>query len=430
MIGLSFLAFLVIIEITFTFIRLFKRSELLKEMSFLKIFNFAIFLILIVSPIINWGFQWYMIGIILFIQALNGVMNLLRKKNLLFFKKRKIILSCINNIFIILMAFIPTIIFPQYEPINTTGQNEIATVSYTLTDESRQEFFTEEDDKRKVTIQYWYPTGNGNYPLIIFSHGAFGYRMSNYSLYEELASNGYVVCSIDHTYHAFLTMQNDGKKVIANMDFINDAIKVTNSEIVGEELFAMQKDWMKLRTEDMSFVLNYIKNMASSSSEEVYTNIDLNHIGVLGHSMGGATAAQVGRMNADVDAVVVLDGTMFGEITDFKDGKNVLTDIPYPKPIMNVYNESHYYDEALVDKEYPNSVMEQNASDSYRVVVKNSGHMNFTDLPVVSPLLSSMLGNGSVDARYCIETTNDNVLKFFNFYLKSTGEVIPRETIQ
>ncbi|MDF2949453.1 MAG: isoform, partial [Sedimentibacter sp.] len=61
---------------------------------------------------------------------------------------------------------------------------------------------------------------------------------------------------------------------------------------------------------------------------------------------------------------------------------------------------------------------------------KNSGHMNFTDLPVVSPLLSSMLGNGNVDARYCIETTNDNVLKFFNFYLKSTGEVIPRERIQ
>ncbi|MBQ5851909.1 MAG: hypothetical protein IIW54_14020, partial [Lachnospiraceae bacterium] len=40
-------------------------------------------------------------------------------------------------------------------------------------------------------------TVTDDFPLVVFSHGAFGYYESNTSTYMELASNGYVVeCSM------------------------------------------------------------------------------------------------------------------------------------------------------------------------------------------------------------------------------------------
>jgi dienelactone hydrolase len=324
----------------------------------------------------------------------------------------------------IIIALIPAIILPQYEPIKTTGEFSVDTVSYTLIDESREEFFTGDDDKRKLTIQFWYPSTGGKFPLVIFSHGAFGYRLSNYSTYQELASNGYIVCSIDHTYHAFMTNHEDGKVVIANLEFINNAMGAQAGTLSAEEVDKMEDEWMELRTADMSFVMDYIKNMVSNpESDGIFNNIDLDHIGLFGHSLGGATSAQVGRINNDVDAVIVIDGTMLGENRE---------NSPYPKPILNIFNESHYYNEAINNDNYPNTFACKDAPCSYKVVIKGSGHMNFTDLPIISPFLSKMLEteqSTNIDPRFCIEITNDVILQFFNKYLKDIQVEIAKEII-
>jgi dienelactone hydrolase len=441
MLGSIILGILIIVEIVFMVLSFTKSSNLKREKSITRIVLFALFFLLAITPIIDWGFQWYMLGTILVFQAAFGIFVLARKKENSIPKKSKIILGGINRIVLITMALVPALIFPQYSPIKPTGEYSVGTKSYSLTDESRQEYFTKEDDKRKVTIQYWYPQdkevkgdtiAKGKFPLVVFSHGAFGYRMSNYSTYQELASHGYIVCSIDHPYHAFMTKQEDGKTIIANMDFINSAMAATNGDISAEETYKLQQEWMKLRTGDMSFVLDYIRKTAASiNADALYKSMDLENIGLMGHSLGGATAAQIGRTDKDIDAVAVIDGTMLGEITGFENGKDVVSNTPYPKPIMNFYNEEHYKD-ALADKEvYPNMVAAKNALDSYQVVIKGSGHMNFTDLSIVSPFLSKMLGGlGEVDSRYCLEMLNKDVLQFFDRYLKSSKVEIPREIVQ
>jgi len=57
------------------------------------------------------------------------------------------------------------------------------------------------------------------------------------------------------------------------------------------------------------------------------------------------------------------------------------------------------------------------------VVFHNAGHLNFTDLPLASPVLAKMLGVGKVDARTCIENVNEMVLIWFDYYLKGVGEL-------
>ena len=47
--------------------------------------------------------------------------------------------------------------------------------------------------------------------------------------------------------------------------------------------------------------------------------------------------------------------------------------------------------------------------------------MNYTDLPLFSPALASVLGAGEIDSTHCITTMNEIVLAFFDCYLKDAG---------
>lgn len=438
MIGSFILFILVLIEVGFLIFSLVKKSDFKREKSITSVALFLVFLILVLS-IIDWNFKWLAIGLFLGLQAVFGITFIVHNKANSSIKTQKIIFKFLGRISLIVFLVIPSIILPQFKEIKQTGGYSVETVSYTLIDESREELFTKEGDNRKVTIQFWYPLGDsgseksiakGKFPLTVFSHGAFGFRLSNFSTFQELASNGYVVCSIDHTFHSFMTKQTDGKSIMGNFDFINSAMAAQNGALSGNEVYDLGIEWMKLRTDDMEFVLDYIKDKATdNNSRDIFGSIDLDHVGVFGHSLGGATAAQVGRDDKDVDSVIVIDGTMLGEIIGFENGKETFSEVPYPKPILNIYNESHY-NEAIASKDnYANMIATNNALDSYDVVIKGSGHINFTDLPIVSPQLSKLLGKGKVEPRYCIETTNEVILQFFDSTLKSSKVVIAKERV-
>lgn len=427
MLGVIILVILVGCEIGFTIYCRKTNSYQEKKRNIIHIILFGLVSFLIVIHVIWWGFRAYMLFLILFIKLCQAIWYFAfkRQRKEKIYKKRHVIIPILGSIFLYTFAVFPLILFPGFRPIEVTGDKKVETVSYTLTDVNRNETFSDNHENRKVTIQFWYPSdGNGTYPLLVFSHGAFGFRGSNASTYENLASNGYVVCSIDHTYHSFFTKQTDGKVVIANMNFINDAMAAQNDAYDDEKTYELSHEWLKLRMDDMNFVLDDIKKqVVNSKSDLVYKKIDINKIGVFGHSLGGATAASIGRERNDIDAVIVIDGTMFGEEEAFEDGMAVLNKESYPIPLLNIYNEEHFKDANKIADFYSNMVATKNAIDAKQVVIKGAGHLNFTDLPVFSPLLAKLLGTGAVDSRYCIETTNQIILDYFNHYLKGAKEL-------
>lgn len=392
-----------------------------------RVGELVLFILLEMVGVIRPGFQWNMLFVVLLLRASMAAWYFLRKKikKEKIFTKKHVIMSMIRVSLLFVFAVFPAMLFPQFRPVAPTGSYEVKTVSYTLTDADRLETFSEGEENRSVTIQFWYPEmTDDKLPLVVFSHGAFGFRGSNLSTFEDLASNGYVVCSIDHSYHSFFTSQTDGSVIIANMEFINNAMGAQNDVFDEETTFHMTQEWLELRMGDMNFVLDTILDkVKDSGSDEVYRLIDSEKIGLFGHSLGGATAAQAGRQRADIDAVIVLDGTMLGEETGFEDGKVVLNEEPYPIPLLNIYNESHYNSEQLNPEGYANRLASENGVDSKQVVVMGSGHINFTDLPMFSPILANMLDTGKIDGRYCIETMNQMVLDYFDYYLKASGEL-------
>ena len=143
----------------------------------------------------------------------------------------------------------------------------------------------------------------------------------------------------------------------------------------------------------------------------------------MGHSLGGATAVTVGRRD-DISAVIDIDGTMLGEQTDFKDGKYVINEKTYSTPLLAIDNEAHHYDrqECLQNGYvYANNVVLENAANAYQTYFVGAGHMNFTDLPLISPFLASKLGTGDIDPEKCTDTLNQLILDFYNCYLKDQG---------
>lgn len=348
-------------------------------------------------------------------------------------KSVKKCLLVVAIIFIVLflagMIAIPKIMFPDYEEPVVTGAHTVEMNTFTWEDESRIETFTDTGENRALTVKFWYPKEEGTYPLIVFSHGAFGVIDSNYSTCMELASNGYVVASIAHPYHAAFVKDANGKVTIGDMNFVQQVYEDNGeySEEGEKRTYEKCKEWMALRTADMNFVLDTILAKVQKK-EDFFVKIDSDKIGLFGHSMGGATSVQLGRERDDIDAVIDLEGTMMGEYIDFKDGYEVYNEEPYPIPVLDVNSEAvrehaKKLDEEHPDWEYVNYYLGRNAVDYREIIFENAGHLNFTDLPMISPVLAKLLGVGEVDAKECIENVNEVVLTYFDYYLKGEGSL-------
>lgn len=331
-------------------------------------------------------------------------------------------------------------LFPGYEGLAVTGNHSVITKEFTWVDESRIETFTNTGENRSLTVKFWYPEEEGNYPLIVFSHGAFGVIDSNYSTCMELASNGYVVASIGHTYHAMFVKDVNGKTTYADMDFIKSVYAGSNENYNPEEekqIYENSLIWMELRTADENFVLDTILNQAKKKEEAPFSLIDSEKIGLFGHSMGGASSVQLGRERTDIDAVIDLEGTMLGEYTGFENGIEVYNEEPYPVPVLDVFGTRIYDMTSRMEKElsethdnwqYVNFYVGEHARDYRAVAFRDAGHLNFTDLPLISPVLAKLLGVGEVNAKICMENVNHVVLTWFDYYLKGKGKLdIPAE---
>jgi len=377
--------------------------------------------------------------------AFAGIIWLVKRKKEFGAKKKGwSVVNCVVSVMMMIFALIPAFIFTNYNGFEPTGEFDIKENSAILVDESRTDEFENDGSFREVPVHFYYPDGEGEYPLVVFSHGAFGYYESNYSTYAELASNGYVVAALDHPHHAFFANDTDGSTVIVDMQFITDAVDATNGVKSIEEEFNITREWMKLRTADMNFAVDTIKEAkeagklndawVAEDGDEIAAVIgmtDIEKIGLMGHSMGGATSAALGRERNDIDAVAVLDGTMLSEITGLENGIYVYNDEPYPTPVLDFTKKSDYDEFERLKEEtgyvYTNNYVISNAKKGKTVVFRDVEHMDFTDLPLISPFLASMLGKGEADSEEFLPLMNEVVLNWFDYYLKGEGPLDVQE---
>ncbi len=145
-------------------------------------------------------------------------------------------------------------------------------------------------------------------PVLLYSPGMHEDRAVGTTLVEDLASHGYVVVAIDHTHDA------------GEVEFPGGRLEVGMLPADTPELDTQD---VEVRAADSSFVLDRLTvlNRGGNPDAEHRTlpaglrgALDLSRVGMVGHSMGGAAAAQAMYRDPRITAGADLDGTLYGSV--------------------------------------------------------------------------------------------------------------------
>ena len=303
-------------------------------------------------------------------------------------------------------------LFPPYKELSPTGNYEVAYISENYVDENRIEEFLNDGSKRELQVGIWYPKNiNKKCPYVVFSHGSFGTIDNNKTLCVELASRGFIVTSISHTFHAFETVLSNGKKVSIDSSYMNELMK-ENARKDKEGSLECYRKWMKLRMDDISFVIDTQK---SKVDHEVLKYIDSSKIVVMGHSLGGSAALGIGRVRDDVKAVVALESPFMYDIVDVQNDEFVLNEEVYPISCLNVYTDSSYSRLNELPQYKQNYNLLNANDDKYaNVYLSGIGHMHLCDFQLTSPFLSMVFSgmDSSNSAKKNLEMVNEVVIEY------------------
>ena len=175
-----------VVEIGFAAYCLATRASQAQVRSTIWLGAFATFVLFILAAVIQWSFRWYLLGGLLLIWAILGAWRLLRPPTEPRpFSAVRTVFNTIGILLLVLLAVTPVLIFPQITLPKPTGPYTVATASFTYTDETRIETFTNTGVPRNVNVKFWFPQeAAGTYPLVLFSHGTGGIKASNTSTLE------------------------------------------------------------------------------------------------------------------------------------------------------------------------------------------------------------------------------------------------------
>ncbi len=425
--GSQVLTIAIIIELTLAIYSLTTKSLQEKARSGTRIAAFIVFLLLTLVSVLEWGLRWYGLAILLFLWAAHGVLTLIHRKDVRDYSARRIMARFVLSLLLVFLALVPALIFPPHKPLVPTGPYTVATVRHTYMDENRIEQFSRSGENRRVNVTFWYPqnpNSNETFPLIVFSHGGLGTEYSNESLFLELASHGYVIASIGHPYHAFWTEDENGHVTFVSMDYFRQ-LQQEDAKRDKQESYRYYREWMETRTGDINFAIDTILEKASTSTGGVYSLIDVERIGVMGHSLGGSAVLGVPRQRSDIDAVMALESPFLCDIVGVENGEFVFIQDAYPVPVLNVYSDaswSHLSEWTQYARNH--DLLLDPQADAFNLYLRGAGHFSLTDLSLASPLLVRVLEGGETtrDATGYLRELNEVSLAFFDQYLKDRGD--------
>jgi len=431
----------IIVEAAFAVYCIVTRSDRRRLRNWIRVGAFLAFIVFVLLGVLQWSFRWIALCILLLIWAVVGAVQLLRGRlDASAFKPGRVVGRALGTLVLIFLVLIPAFVFPQHKLPRVTGPHSVATALYYLVDPDRIETHSSTGKNRQVNVECWYPAdGPGKYPLVLFSHGAMGIKLSNTSTFTELASNGYVVCSMDHPYDSFFTRGADGRLVTTDPGFRAEIVGINNGTYTEAASYDLYQKWLQVRTADINFVLDTILSGARAGSDPVYSLIDIARIGLMGHSLGGASVGLVARERGDVDAVVLLDADLQGDYVDYSDGKYTLNDEAYPVPLFTIMADDVVNLIARIPDPQDTVAIEHVLATSphtFRVHIQGTDHQSVTDLALISPFFNSLIvstipktaGGKPVDRLYVVETMNGLVLQFFDAYVKGQGTFNPNPT--
>lgn len=368
----------------------------------------------------------------------------------------KPIASTLTVILLALATALPTLL-PVPRIPTPSGPYSIGTSIYELTDETRRELYSGKDEPRRFMIQVWYPaevkdsderapwmanaeifapaiatyidlppffldhlalvsipayknavvaSAEAPFPVIFFSHGWNGFNAQNTGQALELASRGFVVVGVQHTYGAVVTVFPDGTVAPNNPTALPERSSDPNYEEVARVLV---DQW----SGDIAFLLDQFQSPGTEAGKLFEGKLDLERVGVYGHSTGGGAAIQFCGTDPRCKAVLGMDPFMRPVSAE------VLTN-GVSQPAFFMFSQRWADDTDSKSNQFFNQFY-PNASNGLGVIsIDGTAHFDFSDLPLLSPIAPQLGLKGPLNGKRVTEITNAYLVDFFELTLQKT----------
>jgi predicted dienelactone hydrolase len=263
------------------------------------------------------------------------------------------------------------------------------------------------------------------YPVVIFSHG-FGIatNLDNTLLLEELASHGYVVASIGHSYESAFVLLDDDELIAFDETAIRSLgrefraaaqalEKAVDSQDPEERRQALQRftqsqtraaQSLEIWSADTGFTIDALERIDAGQADPAFLagRLDLGRIGVAGMSFGGATAGWFCAEDPRCRAALNLDGFQFGDWA----GRTL------DRPILIVQSDS-------TELRINEHLLPHLGDDAWRARIRGSRHLDFSDSTVLLPIARLGVGVlGPIDGTRMQNIMNAYVRTFFDATLR------------
>ena len=247
-------------------------------------------------------------------------------------------------------------------------------------------------------------------PVLIFSPGSGQLPTSYTALAEELASYGYVVVALAHPFSTPIVLFPDGRTVTTAESRYQGRLGEYLTSIWGADLVS---------------TLNFLHEK-QQAGDTFFVHFELQQVGVLGHSFGGAAAVEACRIDRRFSACMDLDGTVYGPATStgLQQPLFLLVEGLWPPP--RIWRTRRQNFDANQARE--NSLFEHSCT-AFRFTVPKLLHMNISDQAFFfepEDRFAELIGS-RLDGNATLALVSNTVRAFFDNYATHSprGELNP-----
>jgi dienelactone hydrolase len=367
---------------------------------------------------------------------------------------------------IVALIFVLTVNADMSYP-ELSGPYKVGRIAYDWTDQNRAEIAAGNVTDRELMVYVWYPAGTtenakeaplmdvktatairsggmftlgflgglsdhayqdvplstneSQFPVLIMSHGDSSSPLMQAVTAADLASHGYIVAGISHTYNAQGTVFPDGRVISRDYNYSligDDYLNFSLSYYENAKHWASHNaDVEQREAEDVSFVLDKLEQL-NRTDVLFQGKIDTSRVGTFGHSLGGAAAVTSAERDDRISAAADLDGALYHDTNITKPvmllerGSRMGYNRSYDVVNQRLLTPDQFREMKTIwdDSEYR---VLTSPPTAYYVGIKGTEHANFKDYgPLGIPI-----DIGPADGKHVTGIIDSYLLAFFDKYL-------------
>lgn len=350
---------------------------------------------------------------------------------------------------VLVLGLLSLYIFPVAPIPKPDGKYDIGIIIDEYTDLTREELATQEKDNRRLLLDIWYPASTvegykpitwlregdiyyegiyrshgiyefllqhtnlvktnshidapllkeGPYPVIILSPGTPALSSLYFHFTEKLTSHGYIVVGMEQPYADIVVVFPDGEAIFYERD------KIKNISESDEESDETLRKVLNYLSYDIDSTLKYLEEL---NQGEFNGMLDLDNIGLMGHSGGGGIVLDYALNHDNISALLCLDPAIY-LMTEEELGTGL--DIPFMITMSEEWLNLKRYDKVQL-------LLEASQSKWYTAEIENALHADYAMIHYLSPLALILDETDTFMSRGGEEIIKNLILAFFDENLK------------